>query len=212
MEVNREVITQDECPTAPEQDLSRREVIRRALIMTGATSVIGSSALFNAACSTSSERGDAILRQDTFSAEDVAWLDEVAETILPATDTPGAKAAEVGAFIALMVTDCLSPQEQVQFRANMDMVEAQCRRDHGVGFMAATPGQRLSLLQRLDRERYATRAGDTHYFQDLKAYTVLGYFTSEIGYTQAMRYVESPGRFDPCVDHREGERIWARHA
>jgi hypothetical protein len=46
----------------------------------------------------------------------------------------------------------------------------------------------------------------------MKELTLLGYFTSEIGYTQAMRYVESPGRFDPCVPYTPGETIWASHA
>ena len=39
----------------------------------------------------------------------------------------------------------------------------------------------------------------THYFRMIKELSLLGFFTSEIGYTKAMRYIETPGRFDPCV-------------
>jgi hypothetical protein len=46
----------------------------------------------------------------------------------------------------------------------------------------------------------------------MKELALLGYFTSEIGYTQAMRYRESPGRYDPDVAHAPGERSWAPHA
>ena len=46
----------------------------------------------------------------------------------------------------------------------------------------------------------------------IKELTLLGYFTSEIGYTQAMRYVETPGRFDPCVTYTVGDKAWAPHA
>ena len=46
----------------------------------------------------------------------------------------------------------------------------------------------------------------------VKELTLLGYFTSEIGYTQAMRYTETPGRFDPCVPYTTGEKSWAPHA
>jgi hypothetical protein len=46
----------------------------------------------------------------------------------------------------------------------------------------------------------------------MKELALLGYFTSEIGYTQAQRYVESPGRFDPCVPYTPGEKAWAPHA
>jgi len=51
-----------------------------------------------------------------------------------------------------------------------------------------------------------------HYFRMMKELALLGYFTSEIGYTKAMRYVESPGRFDPCTPYTKGETDWASHA
>ena len=46
----------------------------------------------------------------------------------------------------------------------------------------------------------------------MKELTMSGFFTSEIGYTKAMRYIETPGRFDPCVEYKAGETIWAAHA
>ena len=46
----------------------------------------------------------------------------------------------------------------------------------------------------------------------MKELALLGYFTSEIGYTKAMRYRESPGRFDPCAPHAPGDNSWAPHA
>jgi hypothetical protein len=51
-----------------------------------------------------------------------------------------------------------------------------------------------------------------HYFRMMKELALLGYFTSEIGCTQALRYVESPGRFDPCIPYTAGEPAWASHA
>ena len=51
-----------------------------------------------------------------------------------------------------------------------------------------------------------------HYFRLMKELTLLGYFTSEIGCTRAMRYVESPGRFDPNAPHLPGDKSWASHA
>jgi hypothetical protein len=95
--------------------------------------------------------------------------------------------------------------------------------------MQATPAQRLSLLEALDREQKtamearvtvrtrfppAPPAGDTpaHYFRMMKELALLGYFTSEIGYTKAMRYVESPGRYDPNAPHAPGDTSWAPHA
>ncbi len=198
--------------------LTRRQVIERALVATGWASLVGSTTLA-AACSretpteSPSEETTAI---GEFSNADIAWLDEVADTILPETDTPGAKAAGVGPFIALMVTDTFSPAKQAAFRNGMNALEAACEEANGSGFMGASSEQRLTLLETLDQAQFRQAVENPdespHFFRPIKELTVLGYFTSEIGYTQAMRYVESPGRFDPCVDYVPGEKTWARHA
>jgi hypothetical protein len=51
-----------------------------------------------------------------------------------------------------------------------------------------------------------------HYFRMMKELALLGYFTSEIGGTQALRYIESPGRYDPCIPYTAGEKAWLGHA
>jgi hypothetical protein len=153
-----------------------------------------------------------------FTAADVALLEEIAETILPETSTPGAKAAKTGAFMALSATDVYTAENQAVFRDGLRKVDEACAADHGKPFMAATPAERLSVLQSLDREQMAAMdarlSGDAprHYFRLMKELALLGYFTSEIGCTKALRYVESPGRFDPCAPHKPGDRGWAGHA
>ena len=57
-----------------------------------------------------------------------------------------------------------------------------------------------------------TQDEPAHYFRMMKELALLGYFTSEIGYTKAMRYVESPGRYEPCAPYKPGEPAWAPHA
>lgn len=195
--------------------IDRREVLRRVTALLGGSAVVGASG-FLAGCATEpAPRSRPVSR--LFSGRDIALLDEVAETILPETGTPGAKAAGVGPFIAVMVTDAYSPDEQRIFLAGLDQLEVESLAMHNRGFLDATPAERLALVERLDREQheYMQRqraGGPAHYFRMLKELTVLGYFTSEIGYTQAMRYEESPGRWDPCVPYRPGDTIWAPHA
>jgi hypothetical protein len=57
-----------------------------------------------------------------------------------------------------------------------------------------------------------TASPPAHYFRMMKELALLGYFTSEIGCTQAQRYVEAPGRFEPCLPYKPGEKTWASHA
>ena len=88
--------------------MDRREAISKVGILLGG-SVIGSSAFLGLGF-----RSEQI--NDLFNQDQVSLLNEIAETIIPATDTPGAKAAKVGHFMALMVKDCYSPKDQNIFR------------------------------------------------------------------------------------------------
>jgi len=191
--------------------LTRREALIRVGGLLGG-SLVGSSFVLSG-CATPDARPVANL----FRGADIALMDEIADTILPPTDTPGAKAAAVGAFMAVMVADTYTAAEQSIFRAGLASVDSECRREHGVGYMEARPEQRHDLLERLDREQYdymrsRSAAAPVHYFRMIKELSLQGYFTSEIGYTQAMRYLETPGRFDPCVPYSSGDRAWAPHA
>lgn len=194
--------------------MTRREAIARVSALLGGTALVGSNAFLAGCAATSSRRPTA---EQLFTADEIALLDEIAETILPATSTPGAKAAGVGPFIAVMVADTYEPEEQTIFRSGLDSLERACIAMHSAPFMSVSADQRLALVERLDREQFdymnARRAdAPVHYFRMIKELTLLGYFTSEIGYTEAMRYVETPGRFDPCVPYAPGEKIWASHA
>ena len=218
-------------PSEPEQLplLNRREAIRRVSAMLGGVAFTGGgllAAVDRAAAAIEAMSGHAV--PGDFTAAQIALLDEIAETILPATKTPGAKAAKTGAFMALMVTDSYGPDERKIFREGMDKIEQAMQRANTVSFMQATPQQRLAVLATLDLEqkrvmdargalvRQAANHDATtepaHYFRMMKELALLGYFTSEIGCTQALRYVESPGRFDPCLPYTAGEPAWASHA
>lgn len=252
--------TPEEMDGAPEDLylITRREAVRRVSVLLGGIALVGGSSLITGCRNDREQRAPGEL----FSADDIAFLDEVADTILPETSTPGAKAARTGAFMALMVTDSYDKKDQDVFRDGIRKVDEACRKMHDTAFMSATPAQRLALLEALDREQvdYTRRRGEarsrrepeeakepdaedakaaaplpdqrqegaigtdeagavaitadapSHYFRMMKELALLGYFTSEIGYTQAMRYKETPGRYDPCVPYTPGETSWASHA
>ena len=62
------------------------------------------------------------------------------------------------------------------------------------------------------RRRRAAPDEPAHYFRMMKELALLGFFTSEVGCTKALRYIEAPGRYDPCAPHAPGDRSWAAHA
>ena len=191
--------------------LTRREAIRRVSTLFGGAALVGQSAML-ASCATAQDAENVL-----FSGSEIALLDEIADTILPETDTPGARAAGVGAFMALMVADTYYERDQAIFREGLAAIDAASRETSGAGFASATAADRQALLEALDVEQYEYMRNKSpeepaHFFRMMKELTLLGYFTSEIGYMQAMRYVETPGRYDPCASHAPGEKIWADHA
>lgn len=194
------------------EPIDRRAAVRRVAALLGGAALVGGTSLLTACVTDRERRTAAEAGVGEFTREDIALLDEVAETILPETDTPGARAARVGAFMALMVTDTYTEQDRRIFRDGMAALEA-----GPDPFLRAGPAARLARLEALDREQKAymdARAEDApaHFFRMMKELALLGYFTSEIGYTRAMRYVESPGRFDPCASYQPGDVSWAPHA
>src|SRR5213083_17470 len=134
--------------------IDRREAIRRVTALLGGVALAGGGTLFSAV-ERAHARAATVRQVGTFTAQDIALLDEIADTILPETKTPGAKAAHTGAFMALMVTDTYEPDEKKVFRDGLLTLDAECQKANSVTFMAATPAQRLALLERLDREQKA---------------------------------------------------------
>jgi hypothetical protein len=193
--------------------MDRRQALSRVGLLLGGT-VVGAS-YFLEGCK---PEGKKLSSVNDFSAEDIAYLDEVADTILPTTSSsPGAKAAKVGAFMTVMVRDCYTEKQQKTFMEGMSKLNDASKKKFDKVYMEITPEQRTELLNELDKEQKAFTAKQTkdetekdpHYFRMMKELTLLGYFTSEIGATKALRYVESPGKYDGNYDYKKGDKAWA---
>lgn len=189
--------------------MNRREAVSRVALLVGGV-VIGAE-FFLSGCKASDKKIAATL---DFKPDDIAYLDEIAETIIPTTDTPGAKAAGVGTFMTVMVKDCYDENNQKIFLEGMTKLDEASRKMHDQSFMGATPEQRKALLISLDTEqkeynKKKKKEDPAHYFTQMKQLTLLGYFTSEIGATKALRYEAVPGRYDGCMPYKKGDKAWA---
>ena len=185
--------------------MNRREALSRVAIIMGGT-VLGAEA-FLSGCKTASTG-------ISFSAADISFLDEVAETILPATNTPGAKEAKVGEFMKVMVTDCYEAKDQTIFMDGMKKLDEASKKANSKSFMESDAKQRHDLLVTLDKEakeyqKAAKPEEPKHYFTMMKELTLTGFFTSEVGATKALRYVAVPGKFEGSVPYTKGEKAWA---
>lgn len=185
--------------------MDRRELLRSIALITGAT-VVGGELMVLGCKSEAAKTG-------LFAAADAGLLDEIAETILPATDVPGAKAVKVGEFMIRMVEDCYDEKQQNIFTTGLTTLAAVCKEKTGKNFIQATAEERHNFLVGIDQEakafKPASESDGPHYFTLMKQLAIFGYFTSEIGCTQALRYVQVPGRYEGCIPYTKGEKAWA---
>ncbi|WEK35641.1 MAG: gluconate 2-dehydrogenase subunit 3 family protein [Candidatus Pseudobacter hemicellulosilyticus] len=150
-----------------------------------------------------------------FDEHTISLLDEIGETIIPATPaSPGAKAAQVGLLMQAMVMDCYPKEQQDVFlkgiRSFRESVKATTKKD----FEQLTVPEKEAILVEMDREavtynRDRHPGTPVHYYSMIKELTVWGYFTSEPGATKALRYVMIPGRYDAQLPYTKGEKAYA---
>jgi hypothetical protein len=186
--------------------MNRRDALKSVALMMGGA-MVGANAIL-----TGCKPEDQIVGLN-FSPNDMAFLDEIGEAIIPTTDTPGAKATGIGEFMVMMVKDTYNAEQQTTFVDGINLLKKDFKAAKGKEFMDATVEERTQYLNELRSNGKTTIDSDgsklTAVLGMLQDLTVLGYFTSEIGATQQLRYFEAPGRFDPCIDYSPGERAYA---
>jgi hypothetical protein len=167
--------------------MNRREALSSVALLLGGT-IIGAEA-FLSGCKTGENKLGASL---ALTPDDISFLDEVGETILPTTaSSPGAKAAKIGDFMKTIVNDCYEDKDQKIFLDGMQKLDAASKAKGGKSFLES------------DEE------DPTHYFRMMKELTLWGYFSSEIGATKALRYIAVPGKYEGCIPYKKGDKAWA---
>lgn len=144
-----------------------------------------------------------------------ATVAELAELIIPATDTPGAKAAKVDEFIDVILAEWATENDRGIFLNGLASVDVRARQSTGGTFLESAPAQRVALCTQLDDELTATRTASrawkpgsgvarpadhrSFFWHHMRNLTVSGYYTSEIGYKLERKQVIMPGIYNPCM-------------
>jgi hypothetical protein len=132
-------------------------------------------------------------------------LDAAAELIVPATDTPGARAAGVPQFVDRAVAIYCEPADVTKIKGALDQMEADARAQQGAAFADLAPAQQMAILVGYDTAGARQPPG----FAAIKELVTVGFFTSEPGATKALRYDPVPGDYRGCVPLKEIGRAWA---
>jgi hypothetical protein len=197
--------------TQPLSDsIGRREALRRAALLVGGALSAPTIAGVLAGCE-SPRSAEGAWKPRALDTDQTELVATIAEHILPETDTPGARAAGVHRFIDTMLAEYYPAADRQRFISGLAEVDARAQRLAGRPFLRCSPEQQRAILDELDREAFARPPSPTtpSFFRTFKELTVVGYYTSEIGATRELRYVQVPGRFEGCVPFESVGRTWA---
>jgi hypothetical protein len=148
----------------------------------------------------------------TLNPHQDATVTTIAELIIPATDTPGAKGAKVNEFIDLLLTEWYEPEETKEFLAGLAEVDARGKEKFSADFVDCAPTQQTELLKQLDAEAMdfaakqkqavtksstsplqQTTPAPSNFFYTMKKLTLTGYYTSQIGFSKELgKYIIPP--------------------
>jgi len=138
----------------------------------------------------------------------------IAEIIIPPTDTPGARAANVNRFVDTLLDGSFRPDERDQFLSGLDAVNTRCQNTYDARFTACSSENQRALVAELDDETFGPKADPSdpenpEFYRMMKELAIVGYYTSEVGATQELKTNLVPGSYDGDVDYEEVGRAWA---
>ena len=177
--------------------MNRREALRQAGLFAGAAALWASLPARTWA---------ALAAPVGWSADDEALGNLIGDTIIPATaSSPGAGSVGIGRFMIFQVGECYPPASAALLRRALTEIQAASQATFAKSFADLSVSQREQVLTSYE----ASTSKGPHPFRLVKELTLLGYFTSEAGATQAVRYLPIPGGYRGSLPLAPGDHSWA---
>jgi gluconate 2-dehydrogenase gamma chain len=198
--------------------MNRREVLQRSAAVLGYTLTGPILAGIMQGCKAKPALN---YKPQFFNEDQAALVSELAEVIIPKTDTPGAIDAGVPAFIDGMLFEVYPAAAKENFMKGLASFNEDAKKEYGDDFADCTTEQKNALVKKY-HEALAGNKNDSStawyksggkntkpFIIEMKELTLTGYFTSEPGATQTLQYNQAPGPFKGCVPVTEVGKTWA---
>ena len=172
--------------------------MNRRLAVKNLTWLAGTAALLPG-CLSQAEReqpASVPLKHVALTARDESLLAEVCETLLPRTNTPGAKDLRLPHYVLKMLDDCTPPKDQQTIVAGLKQFDDVARQQLGQAFGASTVAQRAGLLQRLDQQPQGFPEAVVAFYRAARQLTIDGYKGSKFFMTKEVVYELVPSRYN----------------
>ena len=170
--------------------MNRRTVFKQLLFVSAGAALIP-------ACMEDKSKSSILLKNFSVSAEQENLLAELAETIIPKTDIPGAKDISAHLFVLKMLDDCSSKEDQDKFVKGFDVFEKLSKEVVNKSFIEASKEEKVKVLTQLEAQKDKDDA--TQFYGTVKRYTIQAYTTSQFYLTKVQLYELVPGRYHGCV-------------
>jgi hypothetical protein len=189
--------------------MDRREALQRAGLVLGyAISAPVLAGIMNG-CKPTEE----LAYKPIFFTEDQARLvGQVAEIIIPKTDTPGANDVGVPGFIDKLLKECYKKEDQDRFLKGLTAFDQDAKKAYGDAFIDLEPAKQEEHVRKVhDAAIDALKKGEKvrPFILTVKELTIVGFFTSEVGATQVLQYAPVPGAYHGCLPLAEVGKTWA---
>lgn len=175
--------------------INRRTAIRQLAFISAGAAVLPS-------CLGNHAKPDLVLQHFTVGGKQQKTLEELTATLIPTTDTPGARETSAYLFILKMLDDCSSKEDQDKFFKGMQQLDEASRNASGDSFAALAGSRRESLLLGIEAGKVPGEELK-FFYTTAKKLTILSYSSSQYFLTKVQVYELVPGRWHGCVPVRQ---------
>ncbi len=180
--------------------MQRREALKRTGFLAGCGLSVGTISALISGC----ESGVTLADGSYLSGSQLELLGNICETIIPATDTPGAMAAGVHTYFDSVMEDMMTKEELVGMTTGLTQIEEQAKTDFGKSFNKLSTDQREKTLLSIE-----ALGGDQNIFNMLSGVTKQVFFSSEVCAKEVLAFDPIPGEFIGCIPFSDVGKAWA---
>ena len=171
--------------------VNRRSAIKQLLYVSAGMALLP-------ACLQHTTRTSLALKNIQVDGDQEKLLAELAETIIPATTTPGAKALSAHLFTLVMMDDCYKKEDQQKWLSGLKAFEQASKKLNGHSFPDSTVPQREALVASLEAGK-DDKSDLSYFYKTTKRLTIQAFTTSKYFLTKVNVYELVPGRYKGCV-------------
>lgn len=185
--------------------IDRKEAIKRAGLLLGgvvfAPNILG---VLNGCTATPGDWTPTL-----FSDDQARIVTALADVILPADETPSASDVGVPEFIETMVSEVYTEEQRREFLEGLSQFGDDYRAEIQAEYFDGSDTDKYDFTYHQNRLAVEEEPGSSPFILTFKELTILGYFTSEAGATEVLRYEAVPGVYEGCIPMEDVGRTWA---